>query len=119
MTIRKIKKDLRMEREISVQNLRLAYLPHSLCIRLSEKYGLIKEEYQAVETIVDINSGEMIELSEPYKNRTPEKKKIRETKFSLFLLPTLYNSSIVLVELFYQLLEIMPSPMSPADLILK
>lgn len=72
MTIRKIKKDLRMGREISVQNLRLAQLPHSLCVRLSEKYGLIKEEYQAGETIVDINSGDMIELSEPYKNRTPK-----------------------------------------------
>ena len=59
-----------MGRDVGVQNLRLARLPHSLCIRLSEKYGLVKEEYQAGETIVDMNSGEMIELAEPYKNGT-------------------------------------------------
>jgi hypothetical protein len=59
-----------MGRDPGVQDLRLAKLPLPLCIRLSEKYGLVKEEYQAGETIVDMNSGDMIELAEPYKNGT-------------------------------------------------
>jgi len=69
-SVRRIKKDLVMGREVSVQDLRLAKLPLPLCIKLSEKYGLVKEEYQAGETIVDMNSGDMIELAEPYKNGT-------------------------------------------------
>lgn len=67
-SVRKIKKDLKMGRDVAVQNLWLGKLPYPLCIKLSEHYGLIKEEYQVGETIVSINIGEMIELSEPYKN---------------------------------------------------
>ncbi len=69
-SVRRIKKDLLMGREVSVQDLRLAKLPLPLCIKLSEKYGLVKEEYQAGETIVDMNSGDMIELAGKYKNGT-------------------------------------------------
>ena len=69
-SVRKIKKDLRMGRDVAVQDLRLARLPLPLCIRLSEKYGLVKEEYQAGETIVDMDSGDMIELAGKYKNGT-------------------------------------------------
>lgn len=67
-SVRRIKKDLLMGQDIDIQNLRLAKLPLPLCIKLSEKYSLIKEEYQAGETIVDIISGDMIELSGTYKN---------------------------------------------------
>ena len=67
-SIRRIKKDIKMGRDPGVQDLRLAKLPLPLRIRLSHLFGLVKEEYQAGETIVSINIGEMIELSEPYKN---------------------------------------------------
>ena len=67
-SIKKLKKDMLMGREIDIQNFRLALLPLPLCIKLSEKFGLVKKEYQAGETIVDMISGEMIELSEPYIN---------------------------------------------------
>ena len=67
-SIRRLKKDILMGQEINIQNLRLAKLPLPLCIKLSEKFGLVKKEYKAGETIVDMISGDMIELSEPYNN---------------------------------------------------
>lgn len=67
-SIKKLKKDILMGREIDIQNFRLALLPLPLCIKLSEKFGLVKKEYQAGETIVEMISGDMIELSEPYTN---------------------------------------------------
>jgi hypothetical protein len=69
-SVRRIKKDIKMGRDPGVQDLRLAKLPLPLRIRLSYLFGLVKEEYQAGETIVDMNSGDMIELTEPYKNGT-------------------------------------------------
>jgi len=69
-SVRRIKKDIKMGRDPGVQNLRLAKLPLPLRIRLSYLFGLVKEEYQAGEMIVDMNSGDMIELTEPYKNGT-------------------------------------------------
>ena len=68
-SLRKLKKELKKGR-LNVQEIRLAKLPHPLSIKLSKYYGLIKEEYKAGETIVSINSGDMIQLFEPYKNGT-------------------------------------------------
>lgn len=69
MKIKELKKRLK-KGNLCVQEIRLAKLPLPLVIRLSKYYGLVKDEYKAGETIVSINSGEMIELSEPYKNGT-------------------------------------------------
>lgn len=67
-SLRTLKKRLKMGRDLDIQNLVLSRLPHALIIRLSEKYGLVKENYKSGDTIVSINSGDMIELAGDYKN---------------------------------------------------
>ena len=57
-----------MGRKVEAQNLRLVKLPFPQSLKLSHLFGLIKERYEAGEMIVDMNCGDMIELSEPYKN---------------------------------------------------
>lgn len=67
-SIRKLKKDFKMGRWIDIESLVLARLPHSLVIRLSDRYCLIRKKYRAGDSIVSINGGDMIELAQDYTN---------------------------------------------------
>jgi hypothetical protein len=67
-SLKTLKKRIRMGRWIDIENLVLARLPWSLQVQLSHRYCLIRDKYRAGDTIVSLNSGDMIELAQDYRN---------------------------------------------------
>lgn len=67
-SLKRLKKDLRMGRLKDIDNFILAKLPLSLSIMLAEKFGLVRDEYKAGETVASMDSGDLIELAADFKN---------------------------------------------------